>query len=330
MLSRRLLLPFTLLVPLCAVGQWNYANSGNLKVRVWYPNGRHCQTQVKVELMDGSSNTPVTQAYTTNEGMVDFLSVKAGHYHLVVSGEGIQETDSGVIEVDTRKETQSIDITVKLTDEDNSSQNGRPSTPTVAVADFNVPEAARKELDKANDQMAKENWKKALDHLQKALAIYPKYAAAYNNAAVVYSRLGNRPAEREALGKAIGLDDHMAAAYVNLAKMNIVDKNFPEAETLLNKAASAEPNNAETLMLLADMQLLDRHFEEAIANCRKVHSMPHSSQTLAHYIAARALEHENRLADAVGELHTFLQEEPSGPRAEAVRKEMTVLESYHR
>jgi predicted Zn-dependent protease len=94
----------------------------------------------------------------------------------------------------------------------------------------------------------------------------------------------------------------------------------------VNKATGADPEDPQTLVLLANVELLDQHYDEAIANCRKVHSMVHDSQALVHYIAARALEHENRPADAVTELQTFLKEEPTGPRAEAVRKEMAGLQ----
>ena len=41
-----------------------------------------------------------------------------------------------------------------------------------------------------------------------------------------------------------------------------------------------------------------------------------------HQVAARALKEKGRAEDAVAELELFLKEEPSGPRAEAVRKEL--------
>jgi len=58
--------------------------------------------------------------------------------------------------------------------------------------------------------------------------------------------------------------------------------------------------------------------------------MPQDPHALAHYIAARAWEHENRPAEALTELQTFLQEEPSGPRADAVRKEIAGLQNQPR
>jgi hypothetical protein len=42
--------------------------------------------------------------------------------------------------------------------------------------------------------------------------------------------------------------------------------------------------------------------------------------------AASARLEENRIPDAIAELHVFLQEEPNGPRADAVHKAMQNLE----
>jgi hypothetical protein len=109
--------------------------------------------------------------------------------------------------------------------------------------------------------------------------------------------------------------------------MAIADHALPDAETLLNKATAADPSDAQTLVLLANVELLNQHLDAAIANCRKVHAMSQNSHALAHYVAGRALEHENHPKEAVVEFRMFLQEEPSGPRADAVRKEMGSLQA---
>jgi hypothetical protein len=47
---------------------------------------------------------------------------------------------------------------------------------------------------------------------------------------------------------------------------------------------------------------------------------------VAHYVAARVFEYENRPADAVAELQIFLSEETPGPRADVARKEINALQ----
>lgn len=324
-LRRSLLAVLTLLVP-CCWSQFKVDNYGTVRVRIVFSDDRRCHVQLHVVLMGGSSNTPVSDSYTNDECMVDFAALPVGDYHLVVSGEGVEETDSGLFQVDARKSSQSLFITVKRKGEGEASTN-QPGTPTVAVVDINVPDGAKREYEKAAEPLSKGNWKKAKEAILKALAIYPKFAAAYNDLGVIYARLGDRIHEREALQHAVTLNDHFSAAYVNLGKMSIADRDFPGAETFLGKAAASDPANPNTLMLLANVELLNKRFDDAIANCRKVHSMAHSTESLVHYIAARALMHENRRDEAVTELRTFLVEEPSGPRADAVRGELVSLQA---
>jgi Tfp pilus assembly protein PilF len=247
-----------------------------------------------------------------------------GSYHLQVSGEGIEETDSGRIEVNAGDGAQSLFVSVKRIAETRAAV-GNPKSPTVAAVDLNIPEGAKKDFDKARTLMAKQDWSKAKDELMKAVATYPQYSAAYNNLGVVYARLGDRVRERESLQAAIRLDDHFAAALVNLATMAVVDHNLAGAEPLLNRAAAADPNNVQTLLLLAKVQFAQRHWEAAIATCHKIHFVHLGEEPFGHYIAAKALEEENRAAAAATELHTFLDEEPAGARADAVRKEMAAM-----
>ncbi len=58
--------------------------------------------------------------------------------------------------------------------------------------------------------------------------------------------------------------------------------------------------------------------------------MPHQNFAVVHYVAARALERENRLQDAFAELQIFLTEEPSGPRADHVREEIAQIKNQQR
>jgi tetratricopeptide (TPR) repeat protein len=328
MRSRHLFIPLILLLVPCAPAQFASTNVGNVTVRVIFTDGRACNIQAHVQLLGDAGSTRVSEGFTNSICVIQFNGIAIGIYHVLVSGEGIETKDSGTFELDSRKRTQSIDVTVKRVDKESPGAAAKgTNTYTVAAADLNIPDSARKEFDKGSDLMARENWKKATERLNKALAIYPRYAAAYNNLGIAYGKLGDRAREREALQEAVSLNDHFAPAYVNLAKMAIADHTLPDAETLLNKATAADPNDAQTLVLLANVQLLNQHLDDAIANCRKVHAMSQSSHALAHYVAGRALEHENRPKEAVTEFQTFLREEPSGPRADAVRKEMAGLQA---
>jgi tetratricopeptide (TPR) repeat protein len=297
--------------------------AGNLRVRITDTNDRPLGMQAHVQLVSTGSAAVDREGYSNNEGMVEFSYVSLGTYHLIVSGDGLERTDSGTFDVDERKTTQMQYVRVKRISDTEQPIGGGPA---VNLRDMNVPEGASKEFDHASEAMGQQDWNNAVTHLNRAVALYPKYVEAYTNLGAAYQHLGNAPQERQALQKAIDLDGHFAPALMNLGMLSIVEKKYPEAEDLLGRGSAADPANPQILMLLAQAQLLGGHFDQAVASKDKLHALPHHEKyAKVHYIAARALEHENRAPDAAAELQTLLTEQPEGPLADAVRKELANL-----
>ena len=294
------------------------SRTGSVHVHVVFADDRRAGSNLLVQLMQGSSSTPVATTYTNDAGEADFASIPVGNYHVVVTGGDIQAAQGELFDIDPRRLTQSEYVTVHRVEDSRPKTVGSKS-PMVSASELNVPAKARKEVEKAEEAMSRRDWEKALERLNKAVAIDPQYAAAYNNLGVLYARMNDSVHEREALEKAISLDDHLSAAYVNLAKLCLREKNFPKAEMLLGKAVSVEPSNAENLMLLANAQYMDHHYEAAIASARQAHASSNTHPAFVHYIAARAYDMENRREEALAELQIFLSEEPTGPRADHVR-----------
>ncbi|HSZ00261.1 MAG TPA: tetratricopeptide repeat protein [Terriglobales bacterium] len=294
--------------------------TGSIRVRVTPADARTCNIRATVSLVS-TSGAHIAEDLTNSDCEVYFVNVAPRSYHVTVSAAGIENSDSGRFDLDSRRR-QDLDINITHTKEAVHGAAG----PLVAAVDLNIPEGARKEFDKANQFVAKGNWQKAIERLNKAIAIYPDYAEAYNNLGVVYGRLGDRTRNLEALQKAVSLNDHFAPAYLNLARMAIADRDLVQAEALLDKAVAIEPTNSQMLVLLANTELLNHHYDQALANCRKAHSGAQGPHAVAHYVAARVFEYENRPTDAVAELQTFLSEETPGPRADVARKEMTALQ----
>ncbi|HZP22718.1 MAG TPA: tetratricopeptide repeat protein [Terriglobales bacterium] len=298
---------------------------GNVHIHVILGNDRNAGPYLLIHLMQGSSADVVATGYTNDIGETDFIGVPVGDYHVEVSGDGIQTTESDTFEVDNRKVTQAQYVTVKKTEESGPTPVSAHSA-MVSAADLKVPDKARKELDKANQAMALHDWKKSKEHLDKALAIDPSYVTAYNNLGVLYAKMDDVANEEQALKKAVGLDEHFAPALLNYAKLSIRQKNFPQAESLLQREVSVDPDNPESLLLLADAQYMNRHFEAAIVSADKAHSASPQHASFVHYIAARAYQQQNRQQDALAEFQTFLKEEPKGPRADHVRGDIARIQ----
>ncbi len=306
-------------------GSGGMNSNGNLHVRVILDNGRSAGPYLQVRLLGGGTATMGT-TYTNDVGEATFAGIPVGSYYLEVSGEGIQTTSTDTFMVDERKVSQAQWVTVHRV-EDSGPKPVSAHATLVSATDMNVPGKARKELDKANEEMAMQNWKKSLQHLNQAIELAPQWATAYNNLGVLYAKMNDIPREEEALKKAVSLDDHFAPALINYGKLCIAQKNFPQAEDLLQKAVTVEPNNPESLMLFADAAYMDRHFDAAISAADRAHTAGADHPSFVHYIAARAYQQENKEGEALVEFKTFLLEEPKGPRADHVRGDIAKIQS---
>lgn len=307
-------------------GSGSSRNTGTVHVHVLLQNGRSAGPYLQVRLLEGGTSTVAGVTYTNDVGECAFSMIPVGSYHVEVSGDSIQTTQTDTFEVDNRKWSQMQWVTVRRTEDSGPSPVSSHSG-MVSATDLNVPGKARKELDKANEAMAMHNWKKSLDHLTKAIALAPGWATAYNNLGVLYAKTNDASREEEALKKAISLDDHFAPALVNYGKLCIRQKEFPQAEAVLQKAAAAQASDAGILLLLAYSEYMNRHFEAAIATAHQEHELGADHPSFVHYIAARSYQNEGHQQEALAEFEMFLKEEPKGPRADHVRGDIARIES---
>jgi len=112
---------------------------------------------------------------------------------------------------------------------------------SMSVAEMNIPDNARKEMEKGMEYFDKNQYKDADKHFQKAVEIYPKYARAWNNIGVIKAKGGDRAGAMDAWKKAIDVDDKFGAAYFNLARVSIANKQPAEAQALIEKGLVVNP-----------------------------------------------------------------------------------------
>jgi tetratricopeptide (TPR) repeat protein len=292
--------------------------SHRVRIRVVFSNGG-CDGSMNVRLVARSG--VAAEAATNEHCEADFNGIPDGTYHVSVSGRDFPDTDTVI---STATGSTEFEVKVPRAGGDNMAPGA-----SISAADLRIPAKAQKEFDRANELISRQDYAKAIQTLNHAIAIYPDYAAAYNNLGTIYSKLGDRAHEREALEKAISINDHLATAYMNLARMDMTAGDFASAEAELKKASSSDPLDGITLVLLAYSEFMEHHFDDAIATSRKAHTLE-SAHAFAHQVAARAFEQKRDDANAIAELELFLKEEPSGQRADSARKELASLQAIPR
>lgn len=211
----------------------------------------------------------------------------------------------------------------------NSAASVSPANGLVTVSELSIPAKARKEFDKGLDALRKGDLKQAARHLSEAIVIYPAFPGAYNNLGVVYARLGDTECERASLQKAIALNDHFELAYLNWARMSLASSDYANADTALGKVANLDPGDPTALVLLAYSEFMQGHLPKAIAASARAHALgkPH---VFAHRVAARAFEQQQQFDRAIGELTSYLKEDPSGPLSDSVRRELEIVQALPR
>ena len=319
------LLVFVSLLVLSAAGQFTSNESvldHVVRVHVSFQNGGGCDASTKIELLQ--SESLAASGFADKNCNVDLLGVASGAYRLIVSGRGFAGIEAGEITLN-RFDTGPIEVQVPRQGIQDEPAWNSAST---SVADLRIPKRAAKEFSKASHAMAAQDWKSAATSLERAIGIYPQYAAAYNNLGVVDARLGDRTKEARDLQRAIAIDNRYVDAYVNLARMDVAESKFSDAELALKKASSLRSEDGVTLVLLTYAEYMKHHPEDAVKDCRKVHVLNNVPHAFAHWTAAFALEQQNQIAEAGAEFRAFVDEEPTGDRADAARKELANIADY--
>ena len=296
-----------------------------LRVRVAFADHSPCDSSTRV-VLTGYMGFALAEGSVNDECTAEFFDVPSGQYRVTVRGANATNADEGDVEVNSVV-AQDLEVRAKHTESSDPSSWAAHAA-FISVKELGVPSNAAKEFEKASRLIAKQDWAKATERLRKGIALYPNYAIGYNNLGAAYSHLGNNAQARKALQQAITLDDRLAPAYVNLGRLSFLEKDYSSAESLLTKAVSMAPaENADELFLLAYAQLTDQHLDQALQTSRQGHEAKLGHHAYLHLVAANAYEQQNKIAQSISELQTYLSEEPNSLRAEKVRSAIATLQS---
>ncbi len=318
-----------ILFSVCALAQYR-RQLADLSVRVRYADEQTAEAGLRVELLT-PTGTPMDQAGTDSRGQVDF-QVPVGNYKLRISGVNVETltTQEFGVNFGEFSHTEFVEVQRRKTAMDTASGGKSPSA-TIPAEALKLPKKARAAYEKGNEKLARQDWKEARKQFEKAIHEAPGFAAAQHDLGVTCDHLADEVCARQAFETAIRLDPKMAPAYLNLARLEFKARNFLAAETLLKKYVAAAPQDGRGLVLLSEAELENGDFAAALADAQRVNASPqHATFGIAHYVAARALEAQQRAPEAAQEYEIFLRENPAAPQAAVAREALERLKPPNR
>ncbi len=295
-------------------------NPLEITVHVLFANERPAGEHITV-LLESPTGGTMTQATTDHDGKAMFKSIPPGLYRIRVRDFSIEETVTGILDLQYER-THHEYIRVQPSRANTAGDATPPAAPDPAAL---IPEKARKEFDKANRALAAGDREKAIEHFRRATDLYPRFAVAHNNLAALYIKSKDFARAHDALDQALKADPDLPLTNANLIRLAMLERNFTDATLRAEKALAKYPNSPEFLLLMCEAHFFSGKFDQALIYARRVYTTPHQNFELAHILAGRALEAQNRTQEAKLEYTGLLQESPSAPEAAEASKSLARL-----
>lgn len=312
------------LFPLLMRGQSHF-DLCQLTIHVRTGDDRDLRSHVQIELLS-PSGTPVGTAQTNDDGTAYFQVSSGITYRAQISGRDIESTTSEFF-IMGGQQSHTENLTVRRRSLSQSATAPK-SSPSVSIAEINVPKKAQDEMKKGVEAFDRGDLDKARQRFQKAVSIYPRYARAYYNLAILTLKTNDPKAAADLFGKAIQTDDKYLPAYIGLSRLEVQEKRYTEAESLLAKVMLLNPGIPEAVALLAAAEYGNKEYDKALADAQRVHTMPdHERFANVHLLAGQILEMRNRNREAIAEYRAFLNEAPESSQASSVQKAVADLEA---
>jgi tetratricopeptide (TPR) repeat protein len=264
-------------------------------------------------------------AYTDAEGRFSFSFLLGNVYHVVIN-------DDRYMPVDMLVEVRPDIVTTNILQVILVSREAKANTPAgpyvVSSSDFtrNYPRNAVKEFERGVKTESEGKTDQAIQHYRKAIKEAPNFAMAHNNLGSLYLGKSQFPEAQKELEQSIRLAPGDSKAYFNMANLMLLTGKLADAQPYLQDGFRTQPDSAfgyfvqgSVLERSGKLSDAERALQRALELDPK---MPRPRLELVNLYLR-----ERRPADAISQLHQFLQVAPKDPFAPQARDVLKKLES---
>ena len=190
----------------------------------------------------------------------------------------------------------------------------------ISVAELAVPEKARKEYLKAQDELSRSDTDAAVTHLKRALKIAPEFPTALNTLGTICYQTRKYQEAEEYFRLALDLDPDLYPPLVNLGGALLALGQFEESLQVNLKARERRPSDplAQSQLGLSYEGLGE--WEQAITSLQEAKRLEPGHFSNPQLSIARLLLKLGRIEASVKEYEEFLSLYPDSPHSEQVRR----------
>ena len=259
----------------------------------------------------------VYEQFTGLDGRFEFHSVEPASYLVRAIYDNLPQTDV-VVNVAGGNTRYRVPITIKP-----PKDGPVGKTQVVSVDQLLIPKDARKEYEEGLKDRKAGDCTKAATHLQKAVTKAPKFGEAFNELGICLKSQNDLAGSENAFKKAIELNATIYPS-INLADLYAGQKRFAEARRIVDAARQKNPGEGDLLFALARIEFDQGHLKEAEAAGLEAHSRIHRTADV-HLLLAKVYLASKNTPAVVGQMQAYLAENPNGPMADVVRKNLKGL-----
>jgi tetratricopeptide (TPR) repeat protein len=269
----------------------------------------------------------MTSTYTDGEGRFSFNYVLGNLYHVVINDDRYMPLD---FQVDVRPDVMTTNILqiTMVPREPKSDPKAPAGSYVTSPSDLTrtYPKNAVKEFERGVKMESAGKEDQAIEHYRKAIQEAPDFAVAHNNLGSLYVGKSDFPAAQREFADSIRLSPSDSKAYFNMANVMLLTGQLQDAERYLQDGFRKQPESAFGLFVQGSVLERTGHLPDAERALRRSLEL-NPKMTRPHLELVNLYLREQRPADAIAELHKFLQEAPSDALAPKARDVLKKLES---
>jgi len=263
--------------------------------------------------------------YTDPEGRFAFNNLAANPYRVVIDDDHYTPV---TVEVNVRPDvitTNILQVTLVARDV-KSTATGGPYVVSPSDLTKNYPKNAIKEYERGVKMESEGKADEAIEHYRKAVKDAPDFAVAHNNLGSLYIGKSQFPDAQREFDQTIRLAPGDSKAYFNMANLMLLTGKLDEAERYLQDGFRKQPDSAFGLFVQGSVQERTGKLPDAERSLRRALEL-NPKMTHTHLELVNLYLRQQRPADAIAELHKFLQQAPSDALAPRARDVLKRLES---